>query len=593
MGVGTFFYVVGPSGAGKDTLIAGAKAVLPASDYVFAQRVITRPAGSAGEDHEAADDAAFVQAEARDEFLISWQAHGLRYGLRKDLLDAIESGRHVIANGSRAAAAGLIGRVPRLVIVEVSAPDDVLAQRIAGRGREEGAAVAARVERKTPPLPANVKIVRVNNDDSPEHGVARFIETIQAAARETAPQSLAFMAKKARGEALNEAEYDAVIRDIHERRYEDRDIRGFLTAATAELSDAEILALAKVRARYASAIKWEQPLVADKHSLGGAPGSRITLIVVPIVAAHGGPIMPKTSSRAITSAAGTADAMETIARVDLTPREVRDVVERTNACIAWNGRLNHSHVDTVMNAITRPLNLDSARWAVASILSKKLAAGATHVVIDVPWGPGAKARAAAHANEIGALFEKVGRELGLTIKAMPTDGGRPIGRGIGPALELRDVLRVLDNDPGAPADLREKALTFAATIIGWDPAVPNPAAARARAEQLLRSGQARAAFDAIIDAQGRRDPVAPGALTRVVTADRSGNVVRIDGYAISGIAREAGAPVDKSAGIDLVARIGDRVRPGDPLYLIHGSAAAQLDAAAARVGDFSGYSLEG
>ncbi len=593
MAVGTFFYVVGPSGAGKDTLIAGAKAKLPRSDYVVAQRVITRPAGSAGEDHHAVDDAGFIEAEARGEFLISWQAHGLRYGLRKDLLDQIESGRHVIANGSREAASGLVGRVPRLVIVEVAASDEVLARRIAGRGREQGAAVTARVARKTPPLPAHATVVRVNNDGSPEQGVVRFIETIQTAARETAPQSLASLTKKARGEALNEAEYDAVIRDIHARRYDDRDISGFLTAATSQLSDAEILALAKVRARYANTIKWEQPLVADKHSLGGAPGSRITLIVVPIVAAHGGPIMPKTSSRAITSAAGTADAMETIARVDLTPREVRDVVERTNACIAWNGRLNHSHVDTVMNAIARPLNLDSARWAVASILSKKLAAGSTHVVIDLPWGPGAKARDAAHANELGALFEKIGAELGLTIKAVPTDGGRPIGRGIGPALELRDVLRVLDNDPDAPADLREKALTFAAVIIGWDPQAPNEAAARARAEQLLRSGAARTAFDAIIDAQGRHDPVVAGALTRAVAADRSGTVTRIDGYAISGIAREAGAPADKSAGVDLVARIGDRVRPGDLLYLIHGSAAAPLDAAASHAKDFSGYILEG
>jgi thymidine phosphorylase len=593
MAVGTFFYVVGPSGAGKDTLIAGAKAALPPPDYVFARRVITRPAGSAGEDHEAADDAAFIEAEARGEFLISWQAHGLRYGLRKDLLDKIESGRHVIANGSRAAASELIGRVPRLVIVEVSAPDDVLAQRIAGRGREQGAAVTARIERKTPPLPAHVTVVRVNNDGCPEQGVVRFIETIQIAAQETAPQSRAWMTKKARGEPLNEAEYDAVIRDIHARRYDDRDIRGFLTAATSELSEVEILALAKVRARYANTIRWEHPLVADKHSLGGAPGSRITLIVVPIVAAHGGPIMPKTSSRAITSAAGTADAMETIARVDLTPREVRDVVERTNACIAWNGKLNHSHVDTVMNAITRPLNLDSARWAVASILSKKLAAGSTHVVIDIPWGPGAKARDAAHAIELGGLFEKIGAELGLTIKAVPTDGSRPIGRGIGPALEVRDVLRVLDNDPDAPADLREKALTFAATIIGWDPHVANEAVARERAGQLLRSGAARTAFDAIIDAQGRHDPVVPGALTQMVAADRSGTVARIDGYAISAIARDAGAPVDKSAGVDLAARIGDRVQPGDLLYLIHGSAGAQVAAAAARAKDFSGYILEG
>jgi thymidine phosphorylase len=123
--------------------------------------------------------------------------------------------------------------------------------------------------------------------------------------------------------------------------------------------------------------------------------------------------------------------------------------------------------------------------------------------------------------------------------------------------------------------------------------VPNQAGARARAEHLLRSGAARAAFDAIIDAQGRHDLVSPGALTRVMPAERSGTVTRIDGYTISGIARAAGAPVDKSAGVDLVARVGDRVRPGAPLYLIHGSAATQLDVATARAKDVSGYILEG
>ena len=106
--------------------------------------------------------------------------------------------------------------------------------------------------------------------------------------------------------------------------------------------------------------------------MGGVPGSRITLIVVPIAAAYGMTI-PKTSSRAITSAAGTADAMEVLARVDLDKEDILRTVRKTNGCIAWNGRLNHSRVDTLMNRITRPLKLDSLRWSVASILSKKLA----------------------------------------------------------------------------------------------------------------------------------------------------------------------------------------------------------------------------
>src|SRR5262249_23726053 len=199
---------------------------------------------------------------------------------------------------------------------------------------------------------------------------------------------------------------------------------------------AEVLALARVRLAFAETLRWDEPIVVDKHSMGGIPGSRITMIVVPIVAAHGLAI-PKASSRAITSAAGTADAMATIAGGELTVDDVRRVVKEARGCIAWNGRLNHSVVDDVMNAITRPLGIDSNKWSVASILSKKVAAGSTHVIIDLPFGPRAKLRGHAEAEDLGGLFEAIGSALGLVVEAHATEGSHPIGRGVGPALELR------------------------------------------------------------------------------------------------------------------------------------------------------------
>lgn len=257
-------------------------------------------------------------------------------------------------------------------------------------------------------------------------------------------------------------------------------------------------------------------------------------------------------------------------------------MEKARGCIAWNGRLNHSVVDDVMNAITRPLGIDSNRWSVASILSKKLTAGSTHVIVDLPYGPRAKLKSEAEAAELALLFETVGAGLGLVVNAFPTDGSRPIGRGIGPALECRDVGWVLDNDPQAPADLVEKALFFASRILAWDPALGSVAAGRARAEELLRSGAARAAFERIIDAQGRREPpVAPGLLVHTARAPRAGTVSEIDGWAVAGIARRAGAPFDKAAGIDLRRHVGDRVAVGDPLFAIHASASSDLDEARA------------
>jgi thymidine phosphorylase len=300
--------------------------------------------------------------------------------------------------------------------------------------------------------------------------------------------------------------------------------------------------------------------------------------VVPIVAAFG-LAMPKTSSRAITSAAGTADAMETVARVNLDAADVRRCVAEARACIAWNGRLNHSVLDDVMNAITRPLGIDSNRWSVASILSKKRSAGSTHVIVDLPFGARAKLKTEAEALALARLFEKTGAGLGLHVKAFATDGSRPIGRGIGPALEVRDVEWVLDGHPDAPADLREKALLFASRILVWDPSVGNEMQGRRIAEQLLASGAARSAFEKIIDAQGRQAPVRPGLLTHTVCATQAGAVRAIDGWAIAGIARRAGAPQDKSAGIDLLCGVGRVVAPGQPLYNIHSGNATDVESA--------------
>jgi thymidine phosphorylase len=176
---------------------------------------------------------------------------------------------------------------------------------------------------------------------------------------------------------------------------------------------------------------------------------------------------------------------------------------------------------------------------------------------------------------------------------VPTDGRAPIGRGIGPALEVRDVLWVLENHPEAPADLREKALSFAARILAWDPAIGSVEAGRVRAETLLSSGAARAALERIVEAQGRRPHARPGALTRTIRADHSGLVTGLDGFRIGGLARSAGAPADKGAGIDLLARCGDTVRAGDPLFAIHSSAASDLEAAADAATRGHGYLIDG
>lgn len=405
-----------------------------------------------------------------------------------------------------------------------------------------------------------------------------------------APDSQDVLRNKMAGVALTDDDADRLIADMVAGSYPDEEMAAFLVAATGSLSNDEVLSIARARARHARPMQWDAPIVVDKHSMGGIPGNRVTMIVVPIVAAHGLTI-PKTSSRAITSPAGTADCMETLARVDLTPDEVREVVEKTNGCIAWNGRLNHSFVDDVMNRITRPLGLDSRKWSAASILSKKRAAGSTHVVIDIPVGPGAKLKDMANARELGELFVTVGQGLGLTVEYHATDGGKPIGRGIGPALEARDVLDVLRGAADAPRDLADKAIYFAGRILEFDDALATGQGAE-RARELLSSGAAMAAMERIIDCQGPvPHPVTPGPLVHEVAAGRDGAVTAIDCYRISGIARRAGAPMDKGAGIDLLKTAGDPVRAGEPLYRIHAHIEGDFKDAVEMAAAEDGYGL--
>jgi thymidine phosphorylase len=588
MSTGIFFFVVGPSGAGKDSLIEGARGI--GDPFVFARRVITRPAGLPGEDHDALDEAAFADIERQGGFLVTWPAHGLKYGLRSSLLEVLASGRHVVANGSRSMIAELSVRVPRLLVIEVAAPADSLAGRLLARGRETPEQVRLRVMRQVEPAGVDVETVQVINDGTLEEGIARFVAALQRAIQPPPPSAAALKAKLA-GAPLDEAQYAALFVDILARRYPDREIDAFLLHASQHVSDAEVLAIAKVRANLTPRIAWNEPIVVDKHSIGGIPGSRITLIVVPIVAAFG-LAMPKTSSRAITSAAGTADAMETLARVDLTAQDVRRCVSEARACIAWNARLNHSLIDERINAFTRPLGLDCNRWSVASILSKKVSAGSTHVIVDLPCGPRAKLKDEADARALGDLFEYVGAGLGLHVKALVTNGAGPVGRGIGPALEVRDVNRVIDNHPDAPADLREKALLFASHILAWSPDVANMDEGRWIAERLLASGAVRSAFERIVDAQGRvHPPVEPGALTHAVRAQRGGKVTAIDGWQIAGIARLAGAPQDPGAGIDLLGEPGQTLTAGDTLYVIHSNSASTLEAAASASAVHPGFDI--
>ena len=245
------------------------------------------------------------------------------------------------------------------------------------------------------------------------------------------------------------------------------EIAAFLISSASFMTSGELLALTHAMAAPERNSNG-QAIVVDKHCIGGIPGNRTSMIVVPIVAAHGLTI-PKTSSRAITSPAGTADTMEVLARVDVAVDEMKEVVAACHGCLVWGGHVNLSPADDILISVERPLCLDTREQMVASIMSKKLAAGSTHLLIDLPVGPTAKLANASEAMRLRKLFEFVGDHFGIAVEVITTDGRQPIGNGIGPVLEAQDVMAVLANEPAAPADLREKSLRLAAHLLEYDP----------------------------------------------------------------------------------------------------------------------------
>lgn len=387
--------------------------------------------------------------------------------------------------------------------------------------------------------------------------------------------SLSYVRSRIYGNDLGESSFHAIIKDIVQGKYSDIDLSSFITACAARpLVHKEIVALTHAMVDAGDTLRWPVGVVVDKHCVGGLPGNRTTPIIVAIAASLG-LTMPKTSSRAITSPAGTADTMETMAPVDLDTTAIRRVVELEGGCVVWGGSVKLSPADDILIRVERALDIDSEGQLIASVLSKKIAAGSTHVVIDLPVGPTAKLRTPDAARALSRALAAVAETFGLQTKVVLTDGFQPVGRGIGPALEARDVLSVLRCEPGAPPDLRQRAIALAGALIELAGA-SQPGAGEAIAAETLDSGRAWAKFQRICEAQGGMRVPPTSSHRHALVAERPGYVHAIDNRRLARLAKLAGAPDDKAAGLDLHVVLGDPVTTGQPLCTIHADTPGEL-----------------
>lgn len=394
---------------------------------------------------------------------------------------------------------------------------------------------------------------------------------------QTSLSQRALIAKNA-GLALNYNQLYAIVAAIADGTFDKEQTKAYLIACRDHaLNSQEIIDLTSAMCCAGECLSWGERLVVDKHCVGGLPGNRTTPIVTSIIAANG-LLMPKTSSRAITSPAGTADTMEVLTKVDLSIDQMKAVVEKEGACFIWGGALSLSPADDAIIRVQRELKIENIGQMVASILSKKISAGSTHILIDIPVGPTAKFKSIEQADALSELLQSTANALGVNVFTVQSEGFAPVGEGVGPALEARDILSVLQNN--GPSDLTQRALALAGKLLEMG-GVVKTGQGLALALETLESGRAWDKFVTICDAQGGFYKPKPAKYVDVVKAKQSGLLSAFDCQRIAQAAKLAGAPKIKEAGLDMHVQLNAIVKAGQPLFSIHANDTDQLQAALA------------
>jgi AMP phosphorylase len=388
------------------------------------------------------------------------------------------------------------------------------------------------------------------------------------------PKSLQFIRNKLEGKKLLDNEIYEIVKGVVDGTLNESEIASFVTALHIRGLDLdEATSLSQSMVKTGKQLNLRNKIIVDKHSIGGVPGDKTTLLVVPIVAAAG-LIIPKTSSRAITSAAGTADRAECLMPVNLSADEMKQTVKKTNGCIVWGGALELAPADDIFVRTEYSLYIDPL--LLPSIMSKKKAVGATHVVLDIPTGRGAKVKTINEADYLAKDLIELGRRLKMHTHCVLSYGEQPVGYTIGPALEAKEALEVLMNEANVP-DLIDKACKIAGAIFE----MTGRKNGYAMAHEVIKSGRAEAKLRQIIAAQGGNPKIKPknipiGDQTIRLKAKSDGKLLWINNASVVEIARMAGAPKDKGAGVVFGKKIGDNVSKDDVIFTVHAEKSRKL-----------------
>ena len=392
------------------------------------------------------------------------------------------------------------------------------------------------------------------------------------------PPSIRSIRRKINGVRLEADELDSVVWDIYHGNLSEKEILAFVSAFNVNNSDiAEVAFLTRSMAATGQTVDLVTRPVFDFHSLGGIPGNKITPIVVSIVASEG-LVIPKMSSRAVSSACGTADFIDTFCDVEMDAGSLVKAIGRAGGVFAC-GNEDYAPVGRMIIDAERPMGIDPRPMMMASIMSKKVAVGTTHLLVDIPLGSTTKTPDLASAKDFARDIRELGSILGIHVECAVTRADQPLGRAIGPILEAKECIEVLEGRECDPAVV-DKACSIAGIILE----MAGESDGKKRAMEILKSGQAHEKFLQIVKVQGgdpelRSDDLKPGKYVKDVHAKRTGYVDHIDNRSIVAIAKATGAPGDVEGGIELLHKVGDMVSEGDVLFRIYAGHKSKLDRA--------------
>lgn len=390
--------------------------------------------------------------------------------------------------------------------------------------------------------------------------------------------------KKLRGKPLTYKEIYNIMDEIAKDRLGDILTTYFAAASFTEgFSEDELYYMTKAMVETGKRLEFEG-IIADKHSIGGLAGARTTMIIVPIIAACGFKI-PKTSSRAITSPAGTADSMETLAKVDFKMEQVKKIVNDIGGCIIWGGHLGIAPADDEIIQVEAPLSFESFDKIIVSVMAKKIAAGTNHLVIDIPLGETMKVKYKKDAEIVKRKFTEIAKRFGIKIKVEVFNTLDPEGNGIGPQLEAIDALKVLEQDESRPIPLEERSLKLAGALL--DLCYKTQGAEKngyEEAKKVLKDGLALKKFKEIIKAQHGNEDISsnklkPAEYSHEMTMSKSGKIKAVNNLNLNALAKILGAPKDKKAGMFLYKKTGDKFNENEVLFTLYSSSQHRLQEA--------------